>query len=149
MSDRHVAEKLFNELLSEYTAEILPTVAKDWENITKTKREQLMRVNNFFCGLHFLVSLADCAEDTLKIWETKGTMQESSGSSGTQRLVRTTCKAFHHKGSQQCGNYTLFHAYSREKGIHKVPLAHFVGNQFNILFYDAAGVYFLQNDSII
>ena len=60
-------------------------------------------------------------------------MQELSGSSGTQRLVRSTCKAFHHKGFQQCGNYTLFHAYLREKGIHKVPLAHFVGNWFNIL----------------
>ena len=40
---------LQNELLSEYRAEILPTVAKDWENMTKTEREQLMRVNNFFC----------------------------------------------------------------------------------------------------
>ena len=148
MSDRHAAEKLFNELLREYRAEILPTVAKDWENMTKTEREQLMRVNNFFCGLHFLVGLADCAEETLKVWEAKHTLQESSGSSGTQRLVRTACKAFHHKGCQQCGSYTLFHVYLRGKGIHKVPPAHFVGNRFNILFYDAAGVYFLQDHMI-
>ena len=84
----------------------------------------------------------------MKVWEAKCTLQESSGSSGTQRLVRTACKAFYHKGSQQCGSYTLFHAYLRGKGIHKVPLAHFVGNRFNILFYDAAGVYFLQDHMI-
>lgn len=29
-----------------------------------------------------------------------------------------------------------------------MPLANFVGNRFNILFYDAAGVYFLQNHMI-
>lgn len=148
MSDRHAAEKLFNELLSEYRAEILPAVAKDWENMTETERGQLIRVNNFFCGLHFLVGLADCAEETLKVWEVKKTAQESSGSSGTQRLVRTARKAFHHKGSQQCGSYTLFHTYLKRKGIHKVPLAQFVGNRFNILFYDAAGVYFLQDHMI-
>ena len=47
MSDRHAAEKRFNELLSEFRAEILPVVAKDWENLTRDEREQLMRVNNF------------------------------------------------------------------------------------------------------
>ena len=149
MSDRHAAEKLFNELLSEYRAEILPAVAKDWENLTRDEREQLMRVNNFFCGLHFLVGLADCAEETLKVWEAKSaTEKESPGSSGTQRLIRTACKAFHCKGSQQCGSYALFHTYLKEKNIHKIPLAHFVGNRFNILFYDAAGVYFLKDHMI-
>ena len=53
MSDRHAAEKLFNELLMEYRAEILPTVAKDWENMTKTEREQLMHINNFFVDCTF------------------------------------------------------------------------------------------------
>ena len=40
-------------------------------------------------------------------------------SSETQCLIRTACKAFHH------------------------PLVAFRGNRFNILFYDAAGVFFL------
>ena len=63
-------------------------------------------------------------------------------------MVRTACKAFHHRGSQQCGSYTLFHAYLKGKGIHKIPLAQFVGNRFNILFYDAAGIYYLRDDMI-
>ena len=36
----------------------------------------------------------------------------------------------------------------QRKGIHNIPLAQFVGNRFNILFYDAAGVYFLQDHMI-
>ena len=33
----------------------------------------------------------------------------------------------------------------KEQGIFKKPLAQFVGNRFNILFYDAAGVYYLHD----
>ena len=55
-------------------------------------------MNNFFCGLHFLVGLADAAEATVKLWEARFNSVEASTSSGTQRLVRTACKAFHHRG---------------------------------------------------
>ena len=147
MSDLHSAENLFNELLTEYRAEILPAVAKNWDIMSENERKQLTRVNNFFCGLHYLVGLADCAEEALKAWEEDNIAQETSGS-GTQRLIRTACKAFHHRGSQQCGSYYMFHAYLKGKGIHKIPLAQFVGNCFNILFYDAAGFYFLRDEMI-
>ena len=82
------------------------------------------------------------------LWEAQSTSKESSASSGTQRLVRTACKAFHHRGSQQCGSSTLFRTYLRKEGIHQIPLAQFVGNRFNILFYDAAGVYYLQSHMV-
>ena len=147
MSDRHSAEKCFNDLLCEYRANVSLTVATKWSQMSEMKQEQLTRVNNFFCGLNFLVGLADCAEETLKLWEADNS-QELSGSSGTQQLVRTSCNAFHHRGSQQCGRYTLFHAYLQRKGITKIPFAQFVGNRFNILFYNAAGVYFLHNHMI-
>ena len=105
-------------------------------------------MNNFFCGLHYIVGLADCAEETLKVWEAQTAEKETSNSSSTQRLIRTACKAFHHRGSQQCGTSTLFRAYMRKVGVHKVPLAHFVGNRFNIIFYDGAGVYYLHDHMI-
>lgn len=35
MSDRHAAEKLFNDLLSEYRAEILPHVVTGWSEARK------------------------------------------------------------------------------------------------------------------
>ena len=104
-------------------------------------------MNNFFCGLHYVVGLADCAEETLKLWESHSA-GDTSNSSSTQRLIRTACKAFHHRGSQQCGTSTLFRAYMRKQGIHKIPLAQFVGNRFNIIFYDAAGVHYLRDHMI-
>ena len=144
MSDRHAAEKLFNVMLHDYRVKILPRMADNWNDLAEPEKEQLTRMNNFFCGLHFLVGLAEAAEETVKLWEAR-LKDVPTTSSGTQRLVRTACKAFHHKGSQQCGSSTLFRTYLRKEGIHKIPLAQFVGNRFNILFYDAAGVYFLRD----
>ena len=148
MSDRHSAEKLFNQLLEEYRKDILPDITENWPQMSELERDQLTSMNNFFCGLHYLVGLADTAVEVLKKWE----MQSSSSvnahldsSCGTERLVRTACKAFHHRGSQQAGSSLLFRTYLKKEGIAKIPLAQFVGNRFNILFYDAAGVYYLRN----
>ena len=40
--------------------------------------------------------------------------------------------------------HVVLRTFLRKEGIHKIPLAQFVGNR-NILFYDAAGVYFLRD----
>lgn len=147
MSDRHAAEKLFSQILAEYRADILPDVMDGWKDMTDDEHNQLIRMNNFFCGLHFLVGLADSAEATLKLWETtfdEDSTQEKQ-SSGTQRLIRTACKAFHHRGSEQAGCSTRFRVFLRSKGVNKIPLAAFRGNRFNILFFDAAGVYYLKS----
>ena len=139
MSDRHAAEKLFNELLAEYRAEILPDVVCGWADANECERVQFTRMNNFFCGLHFIVGLAECADATLKLWEEAQELPASGKSSGSQR--RTACKGFHSRGSQQAGCSVQFQSYLSNQGI---PLAAFRGNRFNILFYDAAGVYNLR-----
>ena len=100
-------------------------------------------MNNFFCGLYFLVGLADAAEEVLKQWEAQ-CGESSDGCSGTQRLVRTACKAFHHRGCQKSGLSLLFRTYLKKQGSVKMPLAQFVGNRFNILFYDSAGIFYLR-----
>ena len=150
MSDRHAAEKLFNELLHDFRAEILPSVVENWDDLTLVGKEQITHMNNFFCGLHYLVGLADCTDATIKLWEKSMAteFEESSASSGTQRLIRTACKAFHHHGSQQSGSSILFRSYLRKKNIFKIPLAKFIGNRFNIIFYDAAGIYYLHTHMI-
>ena len=57
MSDRHAAEKLFSQLLFEYRENVLPDVIAGWGKMTEDVQEQLIRMNNFYCGLHFLVGL--------------------------------------------------------------------------------------------
>jgi len=146
MSDRHSAEKLFSQLLQEYRSTILPDIVFGWDKMSPHEKIPLIRINNFYCGLHLLVGLADSAEAVLKAWEANVCEIGDQGrSSGTQRLVRTACKAFHHKGSEQAGCSLYFRTYCRSNGILKIPLAPFRGNRFNIIFYDAAGVYFLKS----
>ena len=41
---------------------MLPDAIKNWENLSKDQQQSLGNVNEFFCGLHFLVGLADQAE---------------------------------------------------------------------------------------
>ena len=157
MSDRHVVQKNFNELLENYRSEVLPIALEDWATLSEVEKAQIQRMNNFFCGLHFITGLADSAEAVLKQWEStvldpnvgSRSLPENRGyqssESGTQRLIRTVCKAFHKRGSEQAGYPIQFATYLRSKGITKVPLASFIGNRFNIIFYDAAGVYYLRD----
>lgn len=56
MSDRHVAEKKIKELLKEYRQNILPEIVNGWEQMNTGEKEQFTSMNNFFCGLHYLVS---------------------------------------------------------------------------------------------
>lgn len=114
-------------------------MTENWDKMSDEEKETFTRMNNFFCGLHFVVGLADSAEEVLKVWEATQYHDEhiSTSTSSTQTLIRTACKA---QGSQQCGTSALFRTYMRKQGLHKIPLAKFVGNRFNIIFYDGATV---------
>ena len=67
MSDRHVVEKTFNELLEDYRTEILPFAIEDWDALSEVEQAQIQRMNNFFCGLHFITGLADSALNKGKV----------------------------------------------------------------------------------
>ena len=62
--------KKFNSLFKQCREDIIPTVAEDWENLTGQNQLQMKNVNEFFCGVHYLVGLADQAEASLKVWDT-------------------------------------------------------------------------------
>lgn len=155
MSDRHIVEKNFNELLQTYQAECLPGVTANWQHLTEKEQLEVAKMNNFFCGMHFMVAMADQADKTLKEWEKVQFGAEKVGAaalpenatgpeSGTIRLVRTMCKAMEKHGSEQVGCSLPFSEYLKTQGIKKVPLSSSKGNRFNIVFHNAAGVYFLN-----
>ena len=108
------------------------------------------KLNNHFCAMHVLVNLAEQANDLLLSWEKSQNLPEPSGNvivqsgeAGTVRLVRTACKTFEKHGSE-FGAAVDFAAFAHDIGVHDIPLAHFKGNRFNILFYNAAGVFHLS-----
>ena len=55
--------------------------------MTESEKEQLLRMNNF---PPFSYCFGRVTEETLKMWESQSG-KEMSGSSGTQRLIRTSC----------------------------------------------------------
>lgn len=145
MSDRHIVKKKFNELLESYRAEILPDVVIGWNTFTPDQKLSFTHVNNFFCGLHFIVGLADTAAKTLKKWESLHLDEESTNSeAGTLRLIWSPCKAIQNQCSQQAGCHIMFKAYLETQGISIFPIAKFQGNRFNIVFYNAAGIYYYK-----
>ena len=53
------------------------------------------------------------------------------------------CKAVSHRGCEQSGRVIFFEICMGEKNIFRLPIYKFLGNRFNILFINAAGVYYL------
>ena len=135
-------------MLEEYRTEVLPQVVQNWVELSEEQKEAMSKMNNFFCGLHFLVALADCTVEVLNQWETVHELplvQES----GTMRLIRMVCKAVHKHGSERYGCQVAFATYlRRHAGIVNVPLAKFKGNRFNVVFHNGGGVYFLHQHLI-
>ena len=157
ISDRHIAEKKFNELLKDYREGILPEVVQGWVDMNDNEKEQFANMNNFFCGLHYLVGLADYTSTAIQAWEKMIFGEDkvgaeavagvhSEGECGTVRLVRTVCKSVQDRGCEKSGKPLQFRTFLRAKGIVKVPLAPFKGNRFNIIFHNSAGLSFLSTE---
>ena len=66
--------------------------------------------------------------------------------SGIARLVWTECNAFHVRGSDEAGVPSYFISYLAGQS-EKSHFAPFIGNRSNILFYNAAALYY-HTDSI-
>ena len=153
MSDRHIVEKNFNTLLEEYRSSILPDVVQSWNALSCEEQQSMSTLNNFFCGMHVLVGMADAASATLCQWEATHFKEHPIHSCvlirksepGIVRLIRTACKAFSKHGSEQSGVYLPFTSFLTSNGIKRNPLASFRGNRFNILFYDAGAVFYISD----
>lgn len=107
MSDRASTEHFFNKLLQQYKQEIFPNIQLNFNNLTRNEQQLCSQINNFYCGLHLLIGIADVCEAALKKFETEyldgkvvGSAQRPElqrnhkAESGTLRLLRTSSKAF-------------------------------------------------------
>ena len=140
--------------LQDYRKAIVPAVTSNWCELSIPEQERMLTMNHFFCGLHYIVGLAEQAQACLSTWEKTAIVNDNTHSfqrdsePGTVRLVRTACKALEAHCNEQSGNHMQFKAYLEAAGISSIPLARFVGNRFNILFYNAAGVYYLRKHMV-
>ena len=68
MSHCCAVQKKFNDLFIEFTKNILKNATKNFDSYSVEQQEKMTKVNQFFCGLHYLVGLADQAGGCLKVW---------------------------------------------------------------------------------
>lgn len=158
MSDCASTEKKWHELLELFRKDVLPEVVDNCDDLTAEDRAPIESLTNFFCGLHSFVQLAEVAGSSLLEVERSHLSSEDlttppfvlnqSNESDTVRLIRTASKAFSRTGDQKSGCYGEFKLYVKsyldKNGMRAVPLCPFKGNRFNILFFNAAHVYFLH-----
>jgi len=111
----------FNTLLEGYRLEVLPSVIDNWNQMNTNEQQSIGTLNNFFCGLHLLVGMADTASSSLLQWE-QAHFEECVGASalpnafkksesGVIRLVRTAFKALCKHASEQSGVYQPFTSF--------------------------------------
>ena len=101
MSDQGPTNATFNEQMTELRKDFLPKVVEKWQDLTENSKKSLEEMGNFYCKLHLLVNLGEEANKALKLFEHAATEGRnslaflSSNESGSCRLTRTACEAFH------------------------------------------------------
>ena len=121
--------------------------------MSDAEKSSVTKLNNFCCGLHVLVHAATSCilEAERGLFESCAPIYDATfrqiSEPGCLRLIRTVYKAFSCGGDENSGAHGPFSLYVipflEEKGLHSLPIERFRGNRFNILFSNAAGVYFL------
>lgn len=69
MSDRASTEKSFNILLENLRNTVLPLIMEDWNELEVTEQSLCSKLNNFLCGLHLTVGIADVCEQGQRKFE--------------------------------------------------------------------------------
>ena len=103
---------------------------------------------NYYCKLHLLANFATETDKVLKSFERMLLTDDydtvfafNTKESCAARLVRTGCKAFQVRGSDEAGVASYFNSFLSGRN-EKSFLVPFIGNRFNILFYNAAALYY-------
>eukprot|EP00117_Sycon_ciliatum_P022674 scpid18081/ scgid19491/ len=125
MSDRGSVEKSCNNMLQEFRQTVMPSVVDGWSELPDDAKARLGVVNNFYCGLHFIVGLAEQAQETMRAWEKAEYASGvgaaavggfTTGEPGPVRLVRTVCKALEAHCNEQSGNHAQFQSFFGDAG---------------------------------
>ncbi|XP_077869048.1 uncharacterized protein LOC144360010 [Saccoglossus kowalevskii] len=151
MSDQGPTSATFNQQIDALKEKLLPKVTKNWDIISSANKEKLTKMFNFYCKAHILPNFASESDKVLKLLENialdgyKPVYAMETSESGAARLVRTAVKAFHPRGCEESGVASHFLSFLSAKD-EKLMLQPYKGNRFNILYYDAAAVYYHSSD---
>ncbi len=151
MSDQASTEKKFNELYHDLRKDAIPHVIENYDQLTVPQQEAILRMNNFYCALHPFIQMSESSESLLK--EAEGDLIpdniKSKYGSSTANLIRASAKAVARGADEKSGCHGTFLAFIspflKENGLSSIPIAPPRGSKFNIMFSNAAGVFFLHD----
>ena len=147
MSDQGAINPVFNKMLADLRSQFLPDIISNWDTLDEASQAQLGTLGHFFCKMHLVVNFASESDKCLHEFENNiiesGRNPHSFGSSESSavRLVRTAAKAFTAHGSEKAGVASYWESFLSEKELTN-KLVTFRSNRFNIIFYDAAALYY-------
>lgn len=153
MSDQGPINPSFNRELQSVREDLLPVAIKNWDNLSDLTKSQLSAMSNFYCKMHLIVNLEEEAKKALKTFEEivveegKNKHSFATNEAGAARLVRTACKAFTARGSDEAGIPHLLEAHLATLGL-KNEMVTFIGNRVNILCHNATAVYYHRHHII-
>ena len=167
MGDQVASQKSFNQKLEVYRAQILPNVIDNWDSLDDATKEQLSKMNHFYCNLHVLIGCATYCDEALALeeefWreefgpqlgaEALKENQDKDGKyikrgeakSATQRNIYSAWSLLAPGGNQQSGKMKEFATFRRLQGIEFMELYPFRANRFNVLFDLGGALYFHRN----
>ena len=124
----------------------MPVSVDNRSDLLDPERSAMGEMANFFCKLHLLLNFASETDKVMNVFENvlltdefKTSFAFNTSESGETRLVRTACKAYHVRGSDETGVASYFNSFLSGHCVRPM-FSPFVGNRFNILFYNAAAV---------
>ncbi|KAJ8375537.1 hypothetical protein SKAU_G00061170 [Synaphobranchus kaupii] len=150
MSDQGPINPGFNRGLRMLREDLLPVAIENWDNLSEENKTQFGSMSHFYCKMHLIVNLEEEAKKSLKsfedviVQEGKNKHSFTTNEAGAVRLVRTACKAFTVRGSDEAGIPHLLEAHLAPLHV-KNHMVTFTGNRVNILCYNAAAVYYHRN----
>ena len=152
MADRGTTSRLWVEQLEMWREEVLP----GFDNLSPESITALSMINDFYCGKHFLLGLAERTKSGLMLWEDE--VAEITGHIGMEalpefsrwncqkpsglRLILTACELVGPGAKDPHGISEDFKAHLDQGQTNHIPL--FEHNRFNIVFKAASAVYHHQ-----
>ncbi|WAR04473.1 hypothetical protein MAR_019842, partial [Mya arenaria] len=157
MSDRANTVKTFNDLLNAYRQECLTKVIDDYDQLSEDENNLCGQMNNFFCGLHLLVAIADVCETSTTKFENNyesGDLGSASdlhlnryhkAESGTLRLLLTCSKVCAVGEDERNGASMQWKIYLQTKNDTN-RIMRFKHNRFNMVFMVGSAVFYHSAD---
>ena len=69
MMDRVAVNKAFVRKFREWQAEVLPQVFPQWQQLDEGIHEELVTLNDLYCGKHLVLNFQEYAASALREWE--------------------------------------------------------------------------------